>query len=82
MAAELDAVDASYYYLLIGILCWIVELGHIDINCEILMLSLYLVLPREGHLEEVFHAFVYLKKHINLEIVFDPTTPEVDLDIF
>ena len=46
------------------------------------MLSSYLALPCEGHLEEVLHAFGYLKKHINSEIVFDPTTPEVDMDIF
>ena len=29
----------------------------------------------------MFHVFAYLKKHMNLEIVFDPTTPEVDMDI-
>ena len=67
---------------MIGILRWIVELGRIDITCEILMLSSHLALPREGHLEEVFRIFAYLKEHINLEIVFDPTTPEVDMDIF
>ena len=48
---ELDAADASYYHSLIGILCWIVELGRIDITCEISMLSSHLALPHEGHLE-------------------------------
>ena len=46
------------------------------------MMSSHLALPREEHLEEVFHVFAYLKKHINSEIVCDPTTPEVDMDIF
>ena len=82
MTAELDAADASYYHSLIGFLRWIVELVRIDITCEISMLSSHLVLPRKGHLEEVFHVFAYLKNHMNSEIVFDPTNPEVDMDIF
>ena len=81
MTAELDAADASYYHSLIGILCWIVELGRIDITCEISMMSSHLALPHEGHLEEMLHVFEYLKKHMNLKIVFDPTTTEVDMDI-
>ena len=44
------------------------------------MLSSHLTFPREGHLEEVIHVFAYLKKHMNSVIVFDPTTPEVDMD--
>ena len=67
---------------LIFILRWIVEIGRIDITSEISMLSSHLVLPRKGHLEEVFHVFSYLNKHMNSEIIFDPTTPEVDMDIF
>ena len=31
MTLELNAEEASYYQSLIGILCWIVELGRIDI---------------------------------------------------
>ena len=46
------------------------------------MLSSHLALPRKGNLEEEFHVFAYLKKHMNSEIVFDPTTTEVDMDIF
>ena len=58
------------------------ELVRIDITCEISMMYLYLALPREGNSEEVFHVFAYLKKHMNLEIVFDTKTPKVDMDIF
>ena len=46
------------------------------------MLSSHLALPREGYLEEVFHVFAYLKKHMNLEILFDPTFPEIDMNDF
>ena len=30
----------------------------------------------------MLHVFAYLKKPMNSEIVFDPTTPEVDMDTF
>jgi len=39
----------------LGILCWIVELRHIDILMEVSMLSAHNALPREGHLEAVYH---------------------------
>ena len=82
ISPELEATEASYYHSLIGILRWMVELGRIDVCCEISMLSSHLALPREGHLEEVFHVFAYLKKHMNSEIVFDPTFPEIDMNDF
>ena len=42
---ELDQEDAAYFQSLIGVLRWIVELGRIDINVEVSMLSLHLVIP-------------------------------------
>ena len=65
-----------------GALRWIVELGRVDINVEASMLLSQLVLPREGYLQELFHIFVYLKKHMNSEIVFYPSEPEIDLNAF
>ena len=79
---ELDLEDTAYYHSLIGILRWIVKLGRVDINGEVSMLSLYLVLSREGHMQELFHVFAYLRKHLNSEIVFDPTEPDVDMNSF
>ena len=38
----------------------------------------HLALPREGHLEQVFHIFAYLKKFHNAELVYDPTEPDID----
>ena len=45
-------------------------------------MSSHLALPREGHLSEVLHIFAYLKKHHNSEMVFDPTTPVIDGNLF
>jgi len=75
---ELDAKRTNYYQGLIGVLRWSVELGRIDIMVAVSMLSRYLVNPREGHLEEVFHIFAYLKSHRKSALVFDPTTPLFD----
>jgi ribosomal protein S14 len=60
---ELDLKCGQYYQSLIGVLRWICELGRLDILVAISMLSRYVVSPREGHLEQVFHLFADLKHH-------------------
>ena len=77
---ELNPDESSYFHQLIGILRWIVELGRVDIFTEVSMLSSCLAMPREGHLEQVFHIFAYLKKHHNAVMVFDPREPDIDYD--
>ena len=67
---------------LIGIVWWMVELGRVDICTEVSMMSSHLALPREGHLEAVFHMFAYLKKNHNSEMVFDPSEPDIDMSDF
>jgi hypothetical protein len=47
---ELDPTRENFYQSQIGILCWCVELGRIDIITEISIFSTYLCFPREGHL--------------------------------
>jgi hypothetical protein len=59
-----------------------VELERINIITEVSMLSTYLCLPPEGHLEAVFHAFAYLGLHQNSRVVFDPTYPSVYMGTF
>ena len=39
------------------------------------MLSRYVVSPHEGHLQQVFHLFAYLKHHKRSKMVFDDTEP-------
>lgn len=46
------------------------------------MLSHYVVSPREGHLQKVFHLFAYLKHHKQSEMVFDDTEPVFDKNNF
>ncbi len=67
----LDENDASLYIQFIGILRWIVELGRIDICCEVSMMSSYNVAPRSGHLDAVLHVFAYLASHDRSRLVMD-----------
>ena len=59
-----------------------VELGRVDICCEVSMLSSCLALPREGHLQQLLHMFSYLEKKHNTEMVFDPSVPHIDQSMF
>ena len=79
---ELCASNASTFQLFIGIICWIVELGRVDICCEVSMLSSYIALPRRGHLQQLYHIFSYLKKYHNAEMVFDLSDPILDYSLF
>ena len=49
------------------------ELGRVDINTEISMLTSFSVAPRQGHLAAVLHSFAYLKQHSESKMVFDPS---------
>lgn len=79
---ELPSELASRYSQLIGVLRWMVELGRIDVYYEVSLLSQYLALPRYGHLEAVYHIFAYLMKHEKSRIIFDPTEPSIDVNLF
>ena len=79
---ELSPTEAAYYQSLIGILRWTDELGRIDIAVEVSMMSSHSAMPREGHLQQLFHIFAYLKTHHNSRLVFDPTYPDIDYDVF
>lgn len=82
VSPELNPVLGAYYQSLIGILRWIVELGRVDICLEVSMMSSHLALPRDGHLEQLFHIFGYLKKYHNTEMVYDPSDPVIDEETF
>ena len=82
ISPELLPTEAAYYQSLIGILRWIVELGRVDICLEVSMMSSHLVLPREGHLEQVLHIFAYLRKYHNTELVYDPSDPVIDESLY
>ena len=58
------------------------ELGRADIVMETSALASMMELPREGHLDAVFHMFAFLKRKHNGVIVFDPTEPEININTF
>ena len=37
-----------------------------------------MAMPREFHLEHLFHMFAYLRIKHNILVVFDPTDPDID----
>ena len=82
ISKELTPELGAYYQSLIGILRWMVEIGRVDICLEVSMMSSHLAMPREGHLEQLFHIFSYLSSHHNSELVFDPTEPDIDMNKF
>ena len=77
-SAELNSAGVRYYQELIGVLRWAVELGRIDILMEVSMLSSHLALPREGHLQQVYHVFAFLKNKPKRTLAFDPQYPDID----
>ena len=60
------------------------ELGRVDICCEVSISIMWssLALPCSGHLEQLYHIFLYLRLHHNMEIIFDPTEPTIDKELF
>ena len=49
---------------------------------ETSLLSTHLASPLIGHLEQVFHAFGYLKESSNRKLGFDPGHPKIDINQF
>jgi hypothetical protein len=79
---ELDENRASYFASLMGVLRWCIELGRIDIIVEVNLLARFQACPREGHLEQMFHLFAYLKRYNRSSLVFDWTEPSLDETMF
>jgi len=59
-----------------------VELGRVGMTCEVSMMPSHMMLPRVGHLSDMFHIFVDLKILHNKEIGFDPSIPDENVNIF
>jgi hypothetical protein len=79
---ECDAHHISIYQQLIGILRWAVELGRIDIQIEVALMSQYQAAPRTGHLEALYLIFHYLSKNVKRRMVMDPRTNEIDEKVY
>ncbi len=81
-SSKLGESEASYFHSHVGVLWWIVELGQVDIDVEVSMMSSHLALPRAGHLKETYHIFTYLKAHSNTDMMFDPMPVALDMNLF
>jgi hypothetical protein len=62
VSPECNAVITKRYQEYIRILRWALELGQVDVVLEVSLMSLFNALPREGHLEALYHMFAYLAK--------------------
>ena len=82
MSPELKQDGLQRYQELIGMLNWAVELGRVDILLETALVSTHLALPRQGHLEQLYHSFGYSKAHPKCNLFFDPQHPKVDEQAF
>ena len=78
ISKELSPSEGSYYMSLIEILRWIVELGRVDLTCEVSMVVSFMVQSREGHLDQLYEMFGYLKYKHNAEMFLDLTVPNID----
>ena len=72
---ELNQEEQNYYQGVIGVLRWICELGRLDILVPVSLLSRYLAQARQGHLQQVYHIFAYLKCYNRSKLVFDDRRP-------
>jgi hypothetical protein len=61
----LDPDRASYFQSIIRVMRWMCKIGCIDIATEVLLLSLHLAYPREGHLDAALHVMGYLRLQYN-----------------
>lgn len=81
-STELESDEVTLYQELIGVLRWATEIGRVDILHEVSILSQYQASPRQGHLEQVFNIFGYLKHNPKLSLHMDPSLPDIDYSTF
>jgi hypothetical protein len=75
---ELKSDGIQMYQEFIGVLRWAVELGRVDILLETALMSTYMAMPREGHLQQIYRIFGYLKSHPKRKLAFDPQHPRIN----
>ena len=79
-APALEHELESWYQSLVVILRWMLEIGRVDIITEVSIMASQMVMPREGHLEEVLNVFESLRQNYNSRMVFDPTYPVINMN--
>ncbi len=81
---ELDAkLVANYFQGLIGVLCWICELGWIDVLVDVTMLLQFLLAsPSHEYLYQAVHIVAYLKGYKWWSMVINDMEPVLDASCF
>ena len=59
-----------------------IKLGSIDEIYKVSLLSSYIALPREGHLDTAVHVMAHVGQRYNPRLVYDPSYPEIDHGVF
>jgi len=59
-----------------------VEIGQVDIIMEISKMASQMASPREGHLDALMHIFGFLRINHNSRMVYDPSHPTIDMNVF
>jgi hypothetical protein len=70
----LDPDQASYFQSIIRVMQWMCKIGRMDIATEVLLLSLHLAYPREGHLDAALHVMGYPQLKYNSRLILTPLT--------
>ncbi len=73
---------SSWYASLIGMLRWMVEIGRVDKITEVSKMASQMASPREGHLNVLMHIFGFLCINHNSRMVYDPSYPTIDMNVF
>ena len=79
---ELNSEDITFYQEIIGMLRWAIEIGRVDINTEVSLLSSFQAAPREGHLNQLLRIVAFLKRKPKLTLYFDPAQAQLDENMF
>jgi hypothetical protein len=82
VSPELKSDGIQLYQELIGVLRWAVELGRVDILLEASLMSTHMAMPREGHLQQLYRMFGYLKLYPKRKLAFDFQHPIISERMF
>ena len=70
--------EASYYQSLTGVLRCMIEIGQINTNTKVSLLSSHSAMLRQRHLEVALHIMGYLKLRHNSSLAFNPSHPNLE----
>ena len=79
---ELNGEKMRYLHKTIRILRWEIEIVLIKIILEVSLLPSHLVMPRRGHMQQLYHIFGYLNKRSRTRLLLDTGQTNISEDRF